>query len=89
MLARADRAVAENMVFVPFAFVEAAANILTNPLRVLAPALCALVAPGGRIALSGILESQTDQVIEAYAPWISLHVGKLREGWARLEGVRA
>ena len=31
MLARADRAVAENMVFVPFAFVEAAANILTNP----------------------------------------------------------
>ncbi len=65
------------------------ANILTNPLRVLAPALCALVAPGGRIALSGILESQTDQVIEAYAPWISLHVGKLREGWARLEGVRA
>lgn len=64
------------------------ANILTNPLRVLAPALCALVAPGGRIALSGVLESQTDQVIEAYAPWIELRVGKLREGWARLEGTR-
>ena len=31
LLARADRAVAENMVFVPFAYVEAAANILTNP----------------------------------------------------------
>ncbi len=30
-LARADRAVAENMVFLPFAYVEAAANILTNP----------------------------------------------------------
>ena len=28
---RADRAVAEDMVFVPFAYVEAAANILTNP----------------------------------------------------------
>ncbi len=29
-MARADRAVAEDMVFVPFAYVEAAANILTN-----------------------------------------------------------
>jgi formate dehydrogenase major subunit len=31
IMARADRAVAEDMVFLPFAFVEAAANILTNP----------------------------------------------------------
>ncbi len=69
-------------------FERVVANILTNPLCVLAPALCALVAPGGRIALSGILETQTEQVIEAYAPWIALRVGKLRDGWARLEGER-
>jgi formate dehydrogenase major subunit len=31
LMARADRGVAEDMVFVPFAFVEAAANVLTNP----------------------------------------------------------
>ena len=31
LMARADRAVSENMVFVPFAYVEAAANVLTNP----------------------------------------------------------
>ncbi|MXU65906.1 formate dehydrogenase subunit alpha [Oceanomicrobium pacificus] len=31
IMARADRAVAEDTVFVPFAYVEAAANILTNP----------------------------------------------------------
>ena len=31
VMARADRAISENMVFIPFAFVEAAANILTNP----------------------------------------------------------
>jgi formate dehydrogenase major subunit len=31
LMARADRTVAEDMVFVPFAFVEAAANVLTNP----------------------------------------------------------
>jgi formate dehydrogenase major subunit len=30
-MARADRALAEDMVFVPFAYVEAAANVLTNP----------------------------------------------------------
>ena len=31
IMARADRAVAEDMVFIPFAYVEAAANLLTNP----------------------------------------------------------
>ena len=31
IMARADRAVAPDMVFVPFAYVEAAANLLTNP----------------------------------------------------------
>jgi formate dehydrogenase major subunit len=31
VMARADRAVAADMVFLPFAFVEAAANLLTNP----------------------------------------------------------
>jgi formate dehydrogenase major subunit len=31
IMARADRAVSEDMVFVPFAYVEAAANVLTNP----------------------------------------------------------
>ncbi|MFZ7092172.1 formate dehydrogenase subunit alpha [Primorskyibacter sp. 2E233] len=31
VMARADRAIAPDMVFLPFAYVEAAANILTNP----------------------------------------------------------
>ena len=31
LMARSDRAVSEDMVFLPFAYVEAAANILTNP----------------------------------------------------------
>ena len=31
IMARADRAVAPDMVFLPFAYVEAAANVLTNP----------------------------------------------------------
>ena len=31
LMARADTAVSEEMMFIPFAYVEAAANILTNP----------------------------------------------------------
>ncbi len=64
------------------------ANILTNPLCVLAPAIAARVAPGGRVALSGVLETQADQVIEAWAPLIALRVGAALDGWIRLEGRR-
>lgn len=64
------------------------ANILTNPLCVLAPLLVGRIAQGGRIALSGVLETQAEQVIAAYAPLIALQVGASREGWVRLEGHR-
>ncbi len=64
------------------------ANILTNPLCVLAPLLAARVAAGGRIALSGVLESQTELVLAAYAPFLSLCVGATLDGWVRLEGDR-
>lgn len=71
------------------AFDIVVANILTNPLCLLAPLLTAGVRPGGgRLALSGILESQADQVRAAYAPDIELQVGGTREGWVLLEGVR-
>lgn len=62
------------------------ANILTNPLCVLAPLLAHRVAPGGRLALSGVLETQAQQVIDAYAPFIALRIGATHEGWVRLEG---
>lgn len=72
------------------------ANILTNPLCLLAPLLSARVADGGRmgnsvgrLALSGILESQAAKVIAAYAPFIILHVGATLDGWVRLEGIRS
>jgi len=64
------------------------ANILTNPLRLLAPLLAGRVAAGGRLALSGILESQAQDIVDAYAPHIALHVGACLDGWVRLEGTR-
>jgi ribosomal protein L11 methyltransferase len=69
-------------------FDRVVANILTNPLMLLAPLLTARLASGGRLALSGVLESQAEQVIAAYAPLLSLHVGATHEGWVRLEGNR-
>jgi ribosomal protein L11 methyltransferase len=65
------------------------ANILTNPLCVLAPLIAARVAPGGQLALSGVLETQAEQVIAAYAPHIDLGVGASLDGWVRLEGRKA
>lgn len=62
------------------------ANILSNPLKVLAPAICAHVRPGGELALSGILAEQAEELIAIYADWIPLHVADTREGWVCLTG---
>ena len=63
------------------------ANILAQPLIVLAPLLASRTAPGGRIALSGILESQAGEVARAYEPWFRLRTSP-EEGWALVEGER-
>ncbi len=57
------------------------ANILATPLKVLAPLLCARVAAGGALVLAGILERQTDELIQAYAPYCQLSVAQTQEGW--------
>jgi ribosomal protein L11 methyltransferase len=57
------------------------ANILASPLKVLAPLLCAHVAPGGALVLAGILERQADELKVAYAPWVDLEVADAQEGW--------
>lgn len=57
------------------------ANILATPLKVLAPLLCAHVAPGGSLVLAGILERQADELRAAYAPHCDLSVAQTQEGW--------
>ncbi|MCK6390264.1 MAG: 50S ribosomal protein L11 methyltransferase [Azonexus sp.] len=64
------------------------ANILSNPLRVLAPAICAHVRRGGQLALSGILREQADEIMAIYAPWVALQVADVREDWVCLSGTR-
>lgn len=61
------------------------ANILARPLMRLAPAMCAHLAPGGSLILSGILERQREAVIAAYAGQRFRHVSTLhREGWVTI-----
>ena len=62
------------------------ANILATPLRVLAPLLCAHVAPGGSLVLAGILERQADELKAAYAPWVHLQVSDTQDGWILMTG---
>ncbi|MEQ1807058.1 MAG: 50S ribosomal protein L11 methyltransferase [Burkholderiaceae bacterium] len=57
------------------------ANILATPLKLLAPLLSAHVAPGGSLVLAGILERQTLELTQAYAPWLALHVSDTEDGW--------
>lgn len=64
------------------------ANILANPLMLLAPALATRVDASGRIALSGILQAQQDDVIAAYAPWFTLAASRASEGWVLLVATR-
>ena len=62
------------------------ANILANPLQVLAPALVNKMRPGGQIVLSGVLARQADEVIATYSQWLTLTVWKESEGWVCLHG---
>ncbi|MFV0601109.1 MAG: 50S ribosomal protein L11 methyltransferase [Brachymonas sp.] len=64
------------------------ANILASPLKVLAPLLCAHLAPGGHLVLAGILERQTQELQEAYAPSLELSVADAQDGWVLLTGRR-
>ncbi|QWD64262.1 50S ribosomal protein L11 methyltransferase [Polynucleobacter sp. MWH-UH2A] len=62
------------------------ANILANPLQVLAPALVNKMRPGGQIVLSGVLARQADEVIATYSQWLKLSVWRVSEGWVCLHG---
>jgi ribosomal protein L11 methyltransferase len=64
------------------------ANILTNPLRALAPLLAGATKPGGRIALSGILAEQAEEVMRIYAQWFDLIPAVTEDGWCCLSGTK-
>jgi len=64
------------------------ANILAGPLVSLAPQITALVKGGGRLALSGILAEQAEEVRAAYASAFDLDPTAIKDGWVRISGVK-
>ncbi|MDR9269530.1 Ribosomal protein L11 methyltransferase [Burkholderia multivorans] len=64
------------------------ANILSNPLKLMASMLASKVKPGGRIALSAVLARQADEVAAVYARYVDISVWREHEGWVCLAGTR-
>jgi ribosomal protein L11 methyltransferase len=64
------------------------ANILANPLKLLAPLLARATRAGGWVVLSGILEHQADAVRDAYREWFDMNMTQHDEGWMLLSGSR-
>lgn len=64
------------------------ANILANPLVVLAPVLARITRRGGRVALSGILAGQAASVSDAYGTWFDMADVERDDEWVLLSGVR-
>ncbi len=64
------------------------ANILAGPLVSLAPQITALVKAGGRLALSGILAEQAEEVRAAYTDAFDLDPTAIKDGWVRISGVK-
>lgn len=62
------------------------ANILANPLRMLAQMLAERTRTGGEIVLSGILAEQTEELSEIYRQWFDLNSPKTLDGWVCISG---
>lgn len=64
------------------------ANILSIPLKLLAPALAHACRSGGQIALSGILAEQATEVSAIYAEWFEMNDPVFMDNWTLLSGTR-
>ena len=64
------------------------ANILANPLILLAPTLTCATSNKGCIVLSGILKEQVKEVERTYRQWFRMRLAREQEGWALLIGTR-
>ncbi|KMV29556.1 50S ribosomal protein L11 methyltransferase [Photobacterium swingsii] len=65
------------------------ANILAGPLRELSPVIKSLVKDGGDLAISGVLETQAEDVATYYSDEIALDPVAVREDWCRISGRKA
>ena len=64
------------------------ANILAGPLMFLAENIAKLTKTGGKLALSGLLSHQADEVRQAYEPWFNMDGMEQMEDWIILTGTK-
>ncbi len=64
------------------------ANILSSALMVLAPVIAKSCKSGGKIALSGILETQKEALAELYSEWFEVNAPIVKDGWVLLTGTK-
>lgn len=64
------------------------ANILSGPLKELAPIIQAYVKPQGKLALSGLLESQAQAICDIYQQWFDLDPVAIEGDWCRVSGTK-
>ena len=64
------------------------ANILASPLKKLAAKLAEYTVIDGTIILSGILDSQIEEITQCYKPYFDIKQPVVNDGWVLLEGVR-
>jgi ribosomal protein L11 methyltransferase len=64
------------------------ANILSSALMVLAPVLAKYCKTGAKLALSGILEAQTEALIARYSEWFNMDSPKQNDAWILLTGTK-
>lgn len=64
------------------------ANILSSALMVLAPVIAQSCKMGGKVALSGILESQKEMLLAHYAQWFEMDAPVQQDGWVLLTGTK-
>jgi ribosomal protein L11 methyltransferase len=64
------------------------ANILAGPLKELAPTIIEFVAKDGKLALSGVLENQSNELQQIYGQWCAMDPIAVQEEWVRLSGVK-
>ena len=72
----------------PATYPVVVANILASALDALAETLAARVAPGGRIALSGILDGQQAPLLQRYGAWFDELRVQVEGDWVRIDGRR-
>ena len=64
------------------------ANILAGPLAALAPEIAALTKSGGKLALSGLLAAQAEEISGCYSQWFDLNPPKQLEDWVVITGIK-